>query len=136
VKTEETVAHATAGLRGQNSESDKLAADLVAGRAVMPEIRFDGATDQLSAGSEAHIGHLAQTLKSQPGSFLIEVHVDASGDIVADKALSDRRATVIKSHLMTQGVPPERVFVMGLGAARPLTTPTSSNARIEVARIQ
>jgi outer membrane protein OmpA-like peptidoglycan-associated protein len=135
-KTEQAVVNATAGLRGHDRDAGKLAADLAAGRAVLREIRFDAGTEQLAAGSEAHVTRLAELLKAQSVGVLVEVHVDATPDPTGDKALSDRRALALKARLAAEGVPAERVFVIGLGATRPPMDGIPGNARIEVARLQ
>ncbi len=135
-KTEQTVANATASLRGQDRESEELAARLAAGRAVLREIRFEAGAEQLAAGSDAHVVRLARLLAAQAGGFLVEVHVDATADVAADKSLSDRRAMAVKARLVAEGVPVERVFVMGLGATRPPADGIPGNARVEVARLQ
>jgi outer membrane protein OmpA-like peptidoglycan-associated protein len=62
--------------------------------------------------------------------------VDATPDPTGDKALSDRRALALKARLAAEGVPAERVFVIGLGATRPPMDGIPGNARIEVARLQ
>lgn len=142
-RTEQGVADAASRLKGGDSDVDKLAADLTAGRATLPEIRFDGSTDQLATGSAPHINRLAKLLESQPGAFLIEGHVDATADAAADQALSEKRAAAVKAQLVAAGIPATRLFVMGRGSTRPPES-TQSNAgadgggktRIEIARMQ
>ncbi|HJU90742.1 MAG TPA: OmpA family protein [Gemmatimonadaceae bacterium] len=135
-KTEQTVVNATASLRGQDPEAEKLTADFASGRAVMREIRFEGVTEQLVGGADVHVSRLARLLKAQSGGVLVEVHVDPSTDAAADKALSDRRAMALKARLVAESIPVERVFVIGLGATRPAADGLPGNARIEVARLQ
>ncbi|MFN2398484.1 MAG: OmpA family protein [Gemmatimonadaceae bacterium] len=144
-KTEQGVADAATRLRNVSASApDQLAADLAAGRAVLWEIRFEGNTDQLAVGSAPHIDRLARHLEHQPGAFLIEGHVDATADAVADQALSEKRAAAVKERLVAEGIPAARLFVMGLGATRPPAPESvqqagagaTGNARIEVARMQ
>ncbi|MBC7791043.1 MAG: OmpA family protein [Anaerolineae bacterium] len=144
-RTEQSVADAASRLRNAGgSASDQLASDLAAGRAVLPEIRFEGHTDQLTAASAPHIAHLAKLLEGQPTAFLIEGHVEATMDAAADLSLSEKRAAAVKASLVAARIPATRLFVMGLGSTRPTAVQVASqvgagvgsNARIEVARMQ
>jgi outer membrane protein OmpA-like peptidoglycan-associated protein len=124
----------SSALRGGADE--KLAADLETGRVVLAEVRFVGATDQLDGASEPQLEHLAKLLKEQSATFLIEGHVDDGGNVAANQALSEKRSAAVKARLVAAGVPAERLFAMGLGAARPPADPKASHARIEVARMK
>ena len=135
-KTKDVVSSAGDALTGTDADHEKLATDLAAGRAVLADIRFDGVTDQLTRESEPHLERLAKLLRTQTGRFVIEGHVDDTGNAASDHALSEKRATALKARLSAAGVPAERLFAMGLGAARPPVDPRSSRARIEVARVQ
>lgn len=144
-RTEQGVIDAASRLRnGDGSAVDKLATDLAAGRATLPEITFEGHTDQLAPAYAPYLDRLARLLESQPTAFLVEGHVDATMDAAADLALSEKRAAAVKAGLVAAGIPPTRLFVMGLGSTRPLAFPSgpqegvgaATNARIEIARMQ
>lgn len=135
-KTKDVVSSAADALTGRDADDEKLATDLAAGRAVLAAIRFDGVTDQLTRESEPHLERLAKLLRTQTGRFVIEGHVDDTGNAASDHALSEKRATALKARLSAAGVPAERLFAMGLGAARPPVVSGSARARIEVARVQ
>lgn len=119
-----------------STADEKLAADLETGRAVLAEVRFVGATDQLDGASEPQLERLARLLKEQSSIFLIEGHVDDGGSAAANQALSEKRSAAVKARLVAAGVPAERLFAMGLGSTRPPTDPNASHARIEVARMK
>ena len=135
-KTQDVVSSAADALAGKDPIDEKLAADLATGRAVVAEIRFDGASDQLTRDSEPHLERLAKLLRTQTGRFVIEGHVDDTGNAAGDHTLSEKRATTLKGRLAAAGVPAERLFAMGLGASRPPVDPRSGRALIEVARVQ
>ena len=137
-KTSSAVGSAGKALKGGGG-SDHIAADLATGRAVVAGIKFTtGGTDPTS-GSEGALRSLAKALMATQGPYLIEGHVDASGDPAADQTLSQARATAVKAKLVAAGVPEGRLFAMGFGSTRPATgnsSTTSGNARIEVAKMQ
>ena len=98
-------------------------------------VLFNG-THQLADVSAPHLERLAKLLRERSGTFLIEAHVDDSGDAAANHALSELRSAVVKARLVAAGVAAERLFAMGLGATRPPTDAKGSWARIEVARMR
>jgi outer membrane protein OmpA-like peptidoglycan-associated protein len=114
----------------------QLASELETGRVVLAEVRFVGTTDQLDGASEPQLERLAKLLKQQSATFVIEGHVDDGGTVAANHALSEKRSAAVKARLVAAGVPAERLFAMGLGAARPPTDPKAIHARIEVARMK
>jgi len=133
-KTEDIVSSAAGSLT--KGDDGKLAAELETGRAVLTEVRFVGATDQLDGASEPQLERLVKLLVQQSATFLIEGHVDDAGSAAANQTLSEKRSAVIKARLVAAGVPGERLFAMGLGATRPPTDPNASHARIEIARMK
>ena len=117
--------------------SDPWAADLAAGRAVIHDITFKPNGVEPTNSSQATLRRLARALKAQQAAYLVEAHVEPSGDVNADLQLSQRRAGEIKSRLVAAGVPEARLFAVGQGSTRLSATGQSSlGARIEVARMQ
>ena len=115
------------------AEVDELAGQLAAGRAVIGGLAFIGATDTLEPASDAAVARIAKALTTIPGIFLIEAHVPASGEVLAEQSLTDRRAAALRTRLVAAGVPATRLVAMGYGATR---TPTPSmKARIEISRM-
>ena len=138
-RTANAVSAAGRALTGDDSEDEKLRAALVTGRAVGHGIRFEDGTDTLAQVAEPHVARLARLLAAQSGVFVVEGHVDATGDDAADRELSQRRAAAVRARLVTLGLPAERLFAMGLGATRPAVGASVAghqNARIEIARLQ
>jgi len=138
-KTASAVSAAGRALAGGDDESEKLAATMATGRAVLRGIDFEHRTHTFVPAADPHIARLATLLATQPGSFVLEGHVDATGDNAADRELSQRRAAAVKERLVAAGVPAERLFAMGLGASRPAAGAAGAsvpNARIEIARLQ
>ena len=138
-KTSRGVSTAGKAIVGKGGSSDHIAADLATGRVVVEGIKFTtGGTDPTS-GSDGTIRSLAKALLATEGTYLVEGHVDASGDPGVDQTLSQGRAAAVKAKLVAAGVPEGRLFAMGFGSTRPASgnsSTTSGNARIEVAKMQ
>lgn len=128
---------ADGGRSRQQARPDRLSAEVATGHAVISELRFVRNTDDLAPSAVAVVKHLARAINATWGTFLIEAHVDPSGDAAKEQALSERRATAVKARLVLDGVPPARVVAVGYGSTRPLAgVPAGQSARIEVARVQ
>lgn len=124
-------------LTGGGAAAKPFAADLAAGHAVIRTIEFAPNSDQPTAAAEGVLRQLASALGTVPGTFLIEVDADPSGDAAADLALTQRRATAVKSRLTAGGIPETRLFTVGYGSTHPAaSTAPTSNARIELTKIQ
>ena len=138
-KTASAASAAGRALAGGDDEREKLAAAIATGRAVLAGIDFEYRTQTLVPAADPHIARLASLLATQPGRFVLEGHVDGTGDDTFDRDLSQRRAAVLRERLVAAGLPAERLFAMGLGATRPAATAggaTDRHARIEIARLQ
>ncbi len=135
-KTADAISAASRSLTGSDDD-DALAAALTSGRAVLSGIGFEERTDVLAPDAEPHVARLARLLVAQTGTFVIEGHVEATGDQARDLELSQRRAAALKTRLVASGVPAERLFAMGLGAGRPPAGGGGEHAaRMEIARVQ
>lgn len=130
-RTEQTL---SAGVGRLGGGGDHIVADLASGRVSLAELRFIEGTDRLDSTAMPVLQRLADALQTSAGNYLVEAHVASSGNPTADMQLSQRRAVAVKGALISLGVPPERLFAMGYGAAP--NDPGQPPARIEVARMQ
>ena len=138
-RTASVISAAGRKLAGGDDEDAKLAAAVATGRAVVPGIRFEERTDMLALDAAPHVARLARLLVAQPGIFVLEGHVEATGDDAGDRDLSQRRAAALRTRLVAAGLPAERLFAMGLGGTRPAAGAAGAappGARIEIARLQ
>ena len=122
-------------------KGDGLQQDLAKGRAVVAGIRFAPGSDEIMSSSTSMTTRLAKAILATPGTFLVESHTAATNDATADQALTDRRATAVKTRLIAEGVPAARLFAMGFGATKPpapatANTPAARPDRIEISRMQ
>jgi outer membrane protein OmpA-like peptidoglycan-associated protein len=83
----------------------------------------------------------AATLSERiPVQFLVEGHTCDLGEEATNQVLSERRALAVREHLLTRGVPPEMLLVLGQGEARPVGPNDTEahralNRRVVVAKV-
>ncbi|HJR64482.1 MAG TPA: OmpA family protein [Gemmatimonadaceae bacterium] len=118
-----------ATLRGEPREVRRLARALRRGRAVLDDVTFLDAGEQLDSASAKQLVALAQAMATVEGAFVIAAHTERLGTGLEPASLSARRAAIVRAWLVAAGVPEERLFTQGHAAVRP-------TARIEVRRLQ
>ena len=121
---------------GASDPAHEMATRLASGRAVLEDIRFVQGADQLDPSCADVLKQLAAAIVATPGTYLIEGHTDPLPPPGDAQALSQRRAAAVKTQLVANGVPGDRLLAVGYGATRPNAANPQANARIEVARAQ
>ena len=96
---------------------------------VEDESMFATGSDQLTASGLRAVGKLAALYAKPNGGtpqaeaerrLLVVGHTDATGSAAFNQGLSERRARTVGKLLQGAGVPPQRIFYQGAGAARPI----------------
>ena len=96
-----------------------------------------GKSSLLSSGAQK-LSQVAAVLKDQPGQEIaVEGYTDSRGSDDLNQSLSERRAESVRSFLIAQGVAPEHINAVGLGAPptrwrttpRPRAAPTTGGWR-------
>jgi outer membrane protein OmpA-like peptidoglycan-associated protein len=88
--------------------------------------------------AQDRLQEVAQALKDNPkGAVLIEGHTDSTGSASLNDDLSRRRAESVRTYLISQGLPADRIRAVGLGSQRPIAdnkTPEgrANNRRVEI----
>jgi outer membrane protein OmpA-like peptidoglycan-associated protein len=100
---------------------------------------FKTNSDELEGGCDAKAKKLAVALidakKKLNGAgvknfkFEVSGHTDTTGSADANKALSEKRATVMKRELVAKGVAADEIIVVGAGSSRPLVKPDDTPAK-------
>ena len=100
---------------------------------------FKSGSDELEAGCGDKAKRLGTALidakkklnNAGVKNFKFEVsgHTDTVGSADANKALSEKRAAVMKRQLVAQGVPEGEVVAVGAGSSRPLVKPDDTPAK-------
>jgi outer membrane protein OmpA-like peptidoglycan-associated protein len=95
-----------------------------------------GKSDLLSIAKEK-LNEVYKVLKDQGSPKLrIEGHTDSVGSAEENRKLSLARADSVKSHLVSQGYPSDRIKTVGLGPDRPVTDNGSAEGRANNRRVE
>jgi outer membrane protein OmpA-like peptidoglycan-associated protein/tetratricopeptide (TPR) repeat protein len=91
---------------------------------------FPSGSASLAAASRGELDLLVQLLTENPTLRVrIEGHTDDVGTAQDNLALSNRRSATVVEHLVSKGIPRDRLSSQGFGASRPVTPNTSEEAR-------
>jgi hypothetical protein len=85
------------------------------------EVLFESGSAQIQAQSHVLLAKVAKILKENPDLPVIRIagHTDAVGEADANKKLSARRAKSVQAHLVSLGVPADRLETVGHGESKP-----------------
>jgi outer membrane protein OmpA-like peptidoglycan-associated protein len=101
------------------------------------DILFDTGKANLKPQANQNLAQMAGILKKYPENVLtIRGYTDNVGANTANQKLSERRATAVKSQLITSGVPSSTVNVIGMGASNPVGDNKSSAGRSQNRRVE
>jgi hypothetical protein len=101
------------------------------------KVLFETGSAQLKSGSQALLQQVATILKENPDLPVIQIggHTDNVGEADANKKLSARRAKAVMEHLVSLGVPKDRLQAKGFGESRPVAMGKSSKAHASNRRV-
>lgn len=97
------------------------------------ETFFEYDSSQLLPGGYREIARVASVLKKYQQTH-IEVggHTDSTGSEKYNQQLSIRRAEAVKNALIQQGIASSRIFAVGYGESRPISSSHAVNRRVEI----
>ncbi len=105
-------------------------------------IRFKYDSNVFSEEDVERMKSFAQALKDYPEAIVdITGYTDSTGDAAYNRKLSEFRASMVKSFLMGQNLPPDKIKVEGLGNENPVASNNTAqgrmlNRRVEVRAIE
>lgn len=80
---------------------------------------------------------VAKALKDQGfGSLVVEGHTDAQGSADKNMVLSQERANAVRSFLVSQGIPSDKIRAEGLGSSRPIADNSTAEGRANNRRVE
>lgn len=108
------------------------------GRVATQGIYFDSGSDRIRPESTPTLKEIGDMLKQHPDLKLtIEGHTDDVGAADANKQLSERRASAVKSFLVTSyAIDAARLQSSGIGSAKPLAPNTTAEGRQQNRRVE
>ena len=100
-------------------------------RASIYQVFFDPDATSLRAGATSNLEVIAESLKSDPAAYLINVvgHADDSGSPKYNERLAEARARSVSAYLASRGVSMSQIQVKSFGSKRPLATNSTETGR-------
>ncbi|MBU2505126.1 MAG: OmpA family protein [Bacteroidetes bacterium] len=106
-------------------------------RWVLVGVNFDFNRAGLRPESYPILFHAVQVLLQNPGMKIeVQGHTDNIGAEQGNKRISDVRANVVKSYLVSKGVSADRIRTVGYGETRPVTDNRTAQGRAMNRRIE
>ena len=117
-----------------DAEADTAAAsastrDQVRAAIAGASIDFSEGSAELTDASRAVVGRIAAALVASTVRIEVRAYTDDRGDEQVNRALTQRRANVVRAELVAQGVDGARVSAVGLGAANSLASDDTADGR-------
>jgi outer membrane protein OmpA-like peptidoglycan-associated protein len=83
------------------------------------------------------LSEVARALKDQGfKEIIVEGHTDSQGSATKNEALSLARAESVRSHLVSQGIPSDKIRAVGLGPSRPVAENGTAEGRANNRRVE
>jgi outer membrane protein OmpA-like peptidoglycan-associated protein len=87
--------------------------------------------------AKERLNEVAKALKDQGfKAIVVEGHTDSRGSASANEELSLKRAEEVRSHLVSQGIPSDKIQAVGRGEATPVSDNTSADGRANNRRVE
>lgn len=109
----------------------------VNGKIELHNIYFQQSKAVILESSFPELERLATILSETPGLRIrVEGHTDNLGKPEGLKQLSEERADAIKQYLVAKGIVPDRIEIIGYGAAYPISSNESEDERAKNRRVE
>ncbi|WP_437827202.1 OmpA family protein [Sorangium sp. So ce1153] len=100
-------------------------------------VLFASGKSELLPIAKEKLNQVATTLKDQGSPPLrIEGHTDSTGSAQANRKLSLDRADAVKTHLISTGLPADKITTVGHGPDRPVADNSSAEGRANNRRVE
>ncbi|MGK3987169.1 OmpA family protein [Sorangium sp. So ce136] len=100
-------------------------------------VLFASGKSELLPIAKEKLNQVATTLKDQGSPPLrIEGHTDSTGSAQANRKLSLDRADAVKTHLISAGLPADKIATVGHGPDRPVADNASAEGRANNRRVE
>ncbi|WP_338866903.1 OmpA family protein [Myxococcus stipitatus] len=114
----------------QDAQGMRQAIDSGANSFILGGVGFEDGSATLTPQSDASVGQLASVLREKPEARVrIAGHTDSTGDPAANQQLAQRRAEAVRSALVADGIPANRVDVASVGSEKPVANNDTTQGR-------
>lgn len=101
------------------------------------DVLFEVGKADLKSGAARSLETLVSAMQRDPElTVTIEGHTDSTGRHMANMALSERRADMVRGFLLGRGVSPQRLQAAGLGPDFPVATNATAEGRQQNRRVE
>jgi outer membrane protein OmpA-like peptidoglycan-associated protein len=69
-------------------------------------------------------------------SIVVEGHTDSQGSASKNETLSQQRAETVRGHLVSRGIPADKISAVGLGSSRPVADNATADGRANNRRVE
>lgn len=119
----------------ESNKDPELKMNSLVGKSV--QVQFELGTDVIQEKSLLVLDEIAQTLLQNPEiNIAIEGHTDNSGDPNSNQKLSEKRANIVKTYIVSKGVSENRLEALGFGSTRPISSNESKEGRNQNRRVE
>ena len=98
-------------------------------------VNFDYDSSTLSSESRRQLSENAEWIKSNKSTVQVEGHCDSRGSAEYNLALGERRATAVKTYMVTLGVDSKRLTIISYGEEKPIASGDSEDAYAKNRRV-
>ena len=100
-------------------------------------VLFATGRSELLPIAQDKLSEVAKALKDQGyQSILVEGHTDAQGSADKNQVLSLQRADSVRTYLVSQGIPSDKIRSAGLGPSRPVAENNTAEGRANNRRVE
>ena len=102
------------------------------------EVLYEKGSSALSPSGARKIAEIGVIMNDYPDADVyVQGYSSSEGADATNQALSQRRADIVRNHLITGGVAPQRIYAMGMGESNPIADNNTeigrmSNRRVEI----
>jgi outer membrane protein OmpA-like peptidoglycan-associated protein len=101
------------------------------------QVLFQSGKADLLPGAQQRMLPVAQALKdNEDHKIMVEGHTDSQGTESSNMDLAQRRADMVRSFFVSQGIPSDRITAVGVGQGRPIADNRSAEGRAQNRRVE
>lgn len=121
----------------QEIAANEMFETINSGRPLALYVNFETGKSVIKSESEHIVEELYQMMNENPTlHIVVEGHTDNVGNKASNQALSEQRATSLKSALVSKGIAPDKIKTVGLGQDQPLADNSTDDGRAKNRRIE